>query len=105
MPQFFQMQDLGAITPELVERYLNRLSREGYAPGTVRGTYGVLRNALNTAVRLRMIAVNPWRESSPVMAVLKELAMRPPVVKEKEGVSEERQLMPNSALSCGTNCQ
>ena len=39
------------------------------------------------------------------MVVLKEVAMRAPVVNEKDGESEERQLTPSSALSCGTNCQ
>jgi hypothetical protein len=44
------------------------------------------------------------RELSAVIAVLNEVAMRAPVVIEK-GASAERQLMPSSALSCGTNPQ
>lgn len=55
----FGGRKVSAISTELVERYVNRLSKDGYAPGTVRGVYAVLRNALNTAVRLRMVAVNP----------------------------------------------
>jgi site-specific recombinase XerC len=58
LPEFGSRKVAG-ITPELVQRYINRLSKEGYAPGTVRGTYAVLRNALNAGVRLKMIAVNP----------------------------------------------
>jgi integrase len=55
----FGSRKVTAITPELVQKLINRMSKEGKAPGTVRGTYAVLRNALNAGVRLRMIAVNP----------------------------------------------
>lgn len=55
----FGGRKVSSITPELVQRFINRMSQEGYAPGSVRGTYAVLRNALNAGVRLKMIALNP----------------------------------------------
>jgi integrase len=55
----FGSRKVSSLSPELVQRFVNRMSRDGYAAGTVRGTYAVLRNSLNTGVRLKMLAVNP----------------------------------------------
>ncbi len=58
IPEFGDRR-VSTITPERVEAYVRRLSDAGMKPGTVRSVYAALRAALNTAVRLRMIAVNP----------------------------------------------
>jgi integrase len=50
---------ISAITTARVQEYVARLHRDGRQPGTIRNIYAVLRNALNTAVRLHLIAVNP----------------------------------------------
>jgi integrase len=55
----FGGRKVSTITPALVQSYVARLLKEGAAPGTVRNIYAVLRNALNTAVRLKVITVNP----------------------------------------------
>jgi integrase len=59
MPEF-GAQPIGRITHERVQRFVNRLSADPkLAPGTVRGVYSVLRNAMNRGVRLGMVKVNP----------------------------------------------
>lgn len=58
LPEFGDRR-VSAITPARVESYLRRLTDAGMKPGTVRSVYAALRAALNTAVRLRMIAANP----------------------------------------------
>ena len=58
LPEFGSKR-LASITPEAIERHVADLSREGAAPGTVRGIHAALRASLNTAVRLRMIPMNP----------------------------------------------
>lgn len=58
LPEFGDRR-VSTITPERVERYVRELTDDGMAPGTVRSVYAALRAALNTAVRLRMIATNP----------------------------------------------
>lgn len=55
----FGSRKVTSLTPEVVQRFVNRMTKDGYAPGSVRGTYRVLHNALNAGVRLKMIAVNP----------------------------------------------
>lgn len=55
----FGARKVSSITPEAVEAYLNRLAEEGTKPGTIRNIFAALRTALNTGVRLRMIASNP----------------------------------------------
>jgi integrase len=54
----FGARKIGAITPELVQRYVNRLS-ETHAPGTVRNVYAALRNACTRAVRMGIMRTNP----------------------------------------------
>jgi integrase len=49
---------VSAITPDAIQRYVNRLS-ETRAPNTVRRIYGVLRKVMETAVARRYIALNP----------------------------------------------
>jgi len=46
------------ITPALVQGFVNRLALT-HRPGTTRNVYAALRSALNTGVRLRMLALNP----------------------------------------------
>ena len=50
---------IGRIDHGAVQRYVNRLTAAGLAPGTVRNIYAVLRNALNRGVRLEWIRANP----------------------------------------------
>jgi integrase len=57
LPEFGSRR-VSAITPERVQAYVNRLATSK-APGTVSGIYRVLHNALNAAVRQRMLTVNP----------------------------------------------
>ena len=55
----FGKRRVSTITPEVVQAYINQLSADGLAPATVRSVYSVLRSALTTAVRLRMLASSP----------------------------------------------
>jgi integrase len=55
----FGSRKVSTITSELVQAYINRLVAEGVASGTVRNIYAALRNALNTGVRLKVLAINP----------------------------------------------
>jgi integrase len=55
----FGGRKVSRITPQLVQAYVARLQANGAKPGTIRNIYAVLRNALNTGVRLKMIAANP----------------------------------------------
>lgn len=54
------------ITHEVVQRYVDQLASEKdddekplHAPGTILNVYSVLRNALNTGVRLGIVRINP----------------------------------------------
>lgn len=58
LPEFGSRRVSG-MTTEVVQRYIRRLTDSGLSPGTVRSIYSVLRNALNSGVRMKMIAVNP----------------------------------------------
>lgn len=58
LPEFGDRR-VSLITPERVEQYIKRLADNGAAAGTIRSIYAALRAALNSAVRLRMIATNP----------------------------------------------
>ncbi len=55
----FGARRASTITPALVQRYVARLQGEGAAPGTIRNIYSALRGSLSTAVRLRLLTVNP----------------------------------------------
>jgi integrase len=55
----FGGRKVSRITPSLVQAYVSRLQAQGAKAGTIRNIYAVLRNALNTGVRLKMIAANP----------------------------------------------
>ena len=50
---------VGKIDHGAVQRWVNQLTADGLAPGTVRNAYACLRNALNTAVRYGWIRSNP----------------------------------------------
>ena len=83
-----------------MQSYVARLQSEGMKPGTIRNVYSVLRNALNTAVRLRIIQVNPCSEirlprmprepmlflSAEEVATLAESFLNPPPRKNKHAV-------------------
>lgn len=58
LPEFGNRRVSG-LTTEVVQRYVKRLTESGLSPATVRSIYSVLRNALNSGVRMKMIAVNP----------------------------------------------
>jgi len=58
MPEFGARR-ASTITPALVQRYVARLQGEGVAPGTIKNIYSALRGSLSTAVRLRLLTVNP----------------------------------------------
>lgn len=58
LPEFGHRRVSG-MTTESVQRYVKQLTDSGLSPGTVRSIYSVLRNTLNSGVRLKMIAVNP----------------------------------------------
>jgi integrase len=58
LPEFGSRRVSG-LTTEVVQAYVKRLADSGLSPGTVRSIYSVLRNALNSGVRMKMIAVNP----------------------------------------------
>jgi len=58
LPQFGP-RPVAEITPEVVEHYIGQLQDRGLAPGTVHSIYRALHTALATAVRFRMLAVNP----------------------------------------------
>jgi integrase len=58
LPEFGNRK-VSSLTTDVVQAYVNRLVSEGKAPGTVRNIYGALRIALNTGVRLKLLAVNP----------------------------------------------
>lgn len=55
---FFGPTKVGAITADMIQRWVNELG-EGRARNTVRRVYGVLRSALDVAVSRRYIAANP----------------------------------------------
>ena len=56
----FGSRKVGAITHEVVQRWINRLAAdERLAPGTVRNAYAVLRTAMSYAVRIGVAKVNP----------------------------------------------
>jgi integrase len=57
----FGQRKVSTITTASVQSYVAKLSKGGAKPGTVRNIYAALRNSLNTAVRLRLITVNPCR--------------------------------------------
>lgn len=59
IPEFGRRR-VGAITHEVVQRYVNRLASDpNRAPGTVRNVYAVLRTAMVKGTRLGMVKVNP----------------------------------------------
>lgn len=59
LPEFGRTQ-VGKITHEVVQRYINRLaSRSDLAPGTVRAIYSVLRTSMGRGVRMGLVRVNP----------------------------------------------
>lgn len=58
LPAFGQAA-IGRIERGGVQGFVNKLTSDGLAPGTVRNVYACLRNALNTAVKLDWIKVNP----------------------------------------------
>lgn len=55
----FASAPVGKIDRGAVQRWVNQLTADGLAPGTVRNAYACLRNALNTAVRYGWIRANP----------------------------------------------
>lgn len=59
----FGARKIGALTHEVVQRYINRLAADAtIAPGTVRNIYAVLRTAMAKGVRMGMVRVNPCTE-------------------------------------------
>src|SRR4051794_33998834 len=55
----FRAYKLARISPKVVQRYVNELGADGYAPNTIRRIFGVLNQLLRLAVERRYIAVNP----------------------------------------------
>ncbi len=58
LPEFGNRRVSGLST-DVVQRYVKQLVESGLAPATVRSIYSVLRNALNSGVRMKMISANP----------------------------------------------
>jgi integrase len=57
-PCRFRNVKVGAVTPEMVQRFVNELA-SARQPNTVRRIYSVLRGVLKVAVERRYLAVNP----------------------------------------------
>jgi integrase len=77
LPEFGDRR-VSAITPERIEAYIGRLLATGMAAGTVRSVFAALRRALNTAVRLRMLAANPSAGVQVPRATHKEMLFLAP---------------------------
>src|SRR5262249_39115626 len=54
----FGKAQIGAVTPDAIQRYINELSKTR-APNTVRRIFSVLRSVMRVAVERRYIAVSP----------------------------------------------
>lgn len=74
VPYFGEME-LDMILPMDVELFLGELFEQGYAPGTIRRVYSVLRGAMGKAARMRFISENPTggEKIDPIQKVRREI--------------------------------
>ena len=70
---FFGKILLNAISPELVQNWILRLSREGYTNATVNVLIATLRVMMKEAVRLKLISSNPAEKINKLVAYNKEV--------------------------------
>jgi integrase len=74
----FASAPIGRIDRGVVQRWVNQLTADGLAPGTVRNAYACLRNALNTAVKLGYLKTNPCTTIDLPRARREEMLMLTP---------------------------